>query len=102
MLNTQDLNWIIGPAGQCIMYVAEETKLASLIHRGLIVLEGNDTSLRLMRAMFLAQGIPVDAIDHLMAEQPMLSLWAKEVINADFNPVNSHGLLGIWCAVETA
>ncbi len=96
------LNWIIEPAGNCVSYVTEETKLAGLIQRSLITLQGSENLLRLAREKFALHGKPLRALNQPIAAQPTLSQWAKQVIDSDFHQVNSHGLIGIWCAVEVA
>jgi hypothetical protein len=102
--NSDALNWIIGPVGRAVTYIAEETKIAGTLQRSLAVLEGHETFLRLARQKFVEvgaeEGLP--AIDKLLAEAPGLSKEATELRQNDYSVVNSHSLIGMWGAVEVA
>lgn len=102
--NSDAFNWIIGPVTRAVTYVVDETKLAGTIHRSMVVLEGNETFLRVARERLEAAGARegVQGIDKLLAEAPMLSRWAAEFRKNDFSLVNSHSLIGMWGAVEVA
>lgn len=49
MAKNQQLNWIIGPAGQCVSLIAEETKIATLLQHSLLSLSHSDTLLQMAR-----------------------------------------------------
>ncbi len=98
------LKWIISPVGRAVSFVAEEMKLASVLHRGLIVLEGHELLLRAAREKFEIAGArgSLPSVDQLLAEAPLLSQWAAELRKEDYSTVNSHSLISIWSAVEVA
>lgn len=98
------VHWIIAPAGRAITYTANETKVASILHRSLIVLEGNETFLRIARERLEAANAreAVHQIEQLITEAPTLRQWASELRANDFSEVNSHSLIGMWGAVEVA
>jgi hypothetical protein len=98
------LNWIIAPVGRAVSFVAEEMKLAGVLHRGLIVLEGHEPLLRVARERFEVAGAQgsLPGVDQLLAEAPLLSQWAAELRKEDYATVNSHSLISIWSAVEVA
>ena len=97
-------NWIIGPVGRAIGYVAEEIKVAGTLHRSLMVLEANESFLHLARETLKAHGADeaVNGIDQLLAEAPSLSKIAAELKEDDFDVVNSHSFIGVWGALEVA
>jgi hypothetical protein len=47
--NSDALNWVIGPATQCISLIAEETKVASLLQRAIAALAHLDPLLDITR-----------------------------------------------------
>jgi hypothetical protein len=102
--SSKDFNWIIGPVGQAIGFVAEETKITGTLHRGLIVLKGQEVFLRLARERFQAAGAAdaLAGVDQLLASAPILSQWATELQQGDFSMINKHSLIAIWGAVEVA
>lgn len=96
--------WIIEPVARAIRYVAEETNIAGTLHRSLMVLEANETILRLARETLASAGQAeaVSGIDELLKEAPGLSQSAADVRADDFAIVNTHSLIAIWGAVEVA
>lgn len=96
------VNWIIGPAGRCVSYASEETRVAAVLHRSLVVLSGLDPFLHLARRALEAVGKSTKAMDLLLAEQRTLGPWAKELLDFELHPINSHALIGLWTAVEVA
>src|SRR5436305_1446042 len=102
--SSKDFNWIIGPVGQAVGVVAEETKIAGTLHRGLMVLKGQEVFLRLARERFQAAGAndALAGVDQLLASAPILSQWATELQQDDFSTINKHSLISIWGAVEVS
>jgi len=98
------LNWILGPVCDAVSYVAEEAKLAGLIHRGLGVLENQDAFLVLAKDKFLEEGMDdmASKVAHLLRGAGALRRMSKEVRDADFAQVGAHSLVGTWCALEVA
>lgn len=95
-------NWVIAPAGRCVSLVAEETHTAALVQRGLIALAHQGPLLEsARRELARAQGSE-GAIVALIAEQSALGKSAKELIDVDFHPINAHGIVGLWVAIEVA
>jgi hypothetical protein len=104
MADRDAFNWVIGPVGRAIAYVAEETNVASTLHRSLMVLEANESFLRLSRETLKAKGADaaVRGIDELLAEAPSLSKTSAELKADDFAVVNSHSFIAMWGALEMA
>jgi hypothetical protein len=101
--NSDALNWIIGPATQCISLIAEETRVASLLQRAIAALAHLDPLLDIARQRLKSANKEVEVIDRLISEQRNgLGRWASELIEEDFDSINRHGIIGIWVAVEVA
>ncbi len=100
--NSDAFNWVIGPAAQCVSLIAEETKVASLLHRSIIAFSNQGPLLDLVRKQFLSKKQSVSNIDKLISEQKVTGPWAKQLLNNDFDPINRHGIIGLWVAVEVA
>lgn len=100
--NSDAFNWVIGPAGQCVKLIAEETKVASLLHRAIIALSNQGPLLDLVRKQFISENQTVNNINKLISEQKVLGPWAKQLLDEDFDPINKHGIIGLWVAVEVA
>jgi hypothetical protein len=100
--DTDLFNWVIGPVSRCGTYVAEETRVAAVLQRALVVLAGLDPFLQFARRGFQQASVPLEGIDQLIAHQKTLGPWAKELLAAELHPINSHALIGLWIAVEVA
>jgi len=98
----QDVNWIIGPAGRCVSLIAEETRVASLLQRALVSLANQGPLLKLAREKIRSANASEDAIANLQAQQRDLGQWAQEMIAEDYDPINRHGVIGMWVAIEVA
>lgn len=103
-LESKERFWLLEPVARAIQYLAEETYLASTLHKSLVVLEGNETILRLAREPLANAGYhaAVRGIDELLKEAPSLSGSAAKVRADDFAVLNSHTLIAVWGAVEVA
>lgn len=100
--NSDVFNWVIGPAGQCVSLIAEETQVASLLHRSIIALSNQGPLLDLVRRNFVSAKKAVSYIDKLISEQQDIGPWAKQLMADDFDPINRHGVIGLWVAIEVA
>jgi hypothetical protein len=100
--DADELNWVIGPIGRCVTYVAEETRVATVLQRALIALAGLDPFLQIARRSFQQASAPLEGIDQLIVDQKTLGPWARELLAAELHPINSHALIGLWTAVEVA
>ncbi|BFM20086.1 hypothetical protein [Gilvimarinus japonicus] len=100
----ESLNWIIGPVGRAIGFVAEEAIVAGTLNRSIIVLEGSEPLLRAARETLETHGADeaVRGIDRLLTETPSLSKNAEKLKENDFGIVNSHSIIGVWGALEVA
>jgi|WetSurMetagenome_2_1015567.scaffolds.fasta_scaffold07685_10 hypothetical protein len=96
------VNWIISPAGNCIKYVAEETFHASILHKAIINLSGMTPFIQIARQHFIKHGKDDTQLKILQKENEFLEQKAKELIVSNFHSINAHGLIGLWCALETA
>jgi hypothetical protein len=95
-------NWIIAPAGRCVSLVGEETGMAALIQRAIVALAHQGPLLELARRELANAKKPENAIVALITEQQPLANAAQDLINVDFHPINVHGIIGLWVAVEVA
>ena len=95
---------VIEPAANAITFIAEETKLAGILHRGIIVLRGHDVYLTLAKKTALEQGKAeiIPQIDVLLRDAPNLRKDAEEISQDDFEVVNRHAFVSIWAALEGA
>jgi len=100
--NSDALNWVIGPAGQCVTLVGEETRIASILMRAIVALAKQGPLLELTRREFRRNNQSEVAINKLLLEQSGLAEWAEEIISNDYDPINRHGIIGLWVAVEVA
>lgn len=101
--NSGAFNWIIGPAGQCVSLIAEETRIASVLQRAIVALSHQGPLLDIARHHVKAINGNSEAIDRLINEQRGgLGEWADDLIAEDFDPINRHGIIGIWVALEVA
>lgn len=101
---SDSFNWIIGPASHCVLLVGEETVLAGFLQRAIAAAANQEWLLGLAREKMKGLNNPdgLAAIDRIIAEQSFIAQQAKELINQDFHPINVHGLIGLWVAVEVA
>jgi hypothetical protein len=95
-------NWIIAPAGRCVSLVGEETGIAALIQRAVVALAHQGPLLELARRELATAKASEDGIAALIAEQQPLANAARDLIDVDFHPINVHGIIGLWVAVEVA
>jgi len=95
---------VLAPVGNAIKFVAEETKLASILHRGVIVLRDHELYLKLAKKMALenSQEQIIPQIDILLKDAPGLGKEAEEISQNDFELVNRHAFISIWAAFESA
>lgn len=95
---------VIEPVANAITFIAEETKLAGILHRGVIVLRGHDVYLALAKKAALEQGKAevIPQIDILLRDAPNLRRDAEEISQDDFEVVNRHAFISIWAALEGA
>ena len=84
--NSDAINWVIGPAAQCVSLIAEETRIASLLQRAIIALANQGPLLDIARQRLKATNNDVAAIDRLILEQRGgLGQWASELMTEDFD-----------------
>ena len=101
--NSDAFNWVIGPATQCVSLIAEETRIASLLQRAIVALAHQGPLRDIARQRLKSTNQDVGAINRLISEQRNgLGQWASELMAEDFDPINRHGIIGIWVAVEVA
>lgn len=101
--NSDAFNWVIGPATQCVSLIAEESRIASVLQRAIVALSHQGPLLQFVRQRLTATTADVQAIDRLILEQQGgLGQWASELMSEDFEPINKHGVIGMWVALEVA
>jgi hypothetical protein len=82
-------NWVIGPIGRCGIYVMEETRVAAVLHRALVVLAGLDPYLEIARGELEKASMSTKSIDELITQQKTLGPWAQELLAEDLHTINS-------------
>lgn len=101
--SSDSLNWVIGPATQCISLIAEETRVASVLQRAIVALSHQGPLLNIAHQRLKETGADLQAIDRLIRKQQSgLDKWAYELLAEDFDPINRHGIIGMWVALEVA
>jgi hypothetical protein len=101
--NSESFNWVIGPAAECVHLIVEETRIASLLQHAIIALANQEPLLNIVRQRIKETNNDVTAIDKLILEQRGgLGQWAKELMEEDYAPINRHGIIGMWVAIEVA
>lgn len=97
-----DVNWILSPSGNLVKYIAEETIHASVLHRAIVNLSGMEFFIKIARQKYIAEGVDDKNLKFLQSQSKFLAEKAKELIDTKFHSINSHALIGVWCALETA
>ncbi|WP_395703120.1 hypothetical protein [Aquabacterium sp.] len=95
-------NWIISPAARCILAVGEGARIGGLLHRALVVLSGQKVVLRLAHSLAKITGQSEEPVLRLLASQPELTAWSKEILNNDLHEVNVSGIISLWASLEVA
>lgn len=98
----ETIKWAIIPARQCVNFIAEETRIATLLHRSIIALSNQDKLLYLAHQHIKELGNDLTGINKLISDQVWLGKSAKEMISNDFDPINRNGIVGMWVAIEVA
>lgn len=94
--------WIIEPVARCVEFVAEEAKIGGLLQRALTHIEMGRPLLELLAQRFIEAG-HIQALERLkllLAEAPYQEEWARDLRNSGYSPLNAHGLVAIWGALE--
>jgi hypothetical protein len=95
-------NWIISPATRCILAVGEGARIGGLLHRALIVIAGQESVLHLAHKFAKISGQAEEPILRLLAEQPGLTAWSKEILNNDLHEINVSSVISLWASLEVA
>jgi len=96
------LNWIISSAGNCVKYVVDETINASVLHKAIISISSKRPLLEIARQKFIENRMDDTQLKILQRKNEFLEGKSKELIASNFHSINSHGLIGLWCTLETA
>ncbi len=99
---TESIKWAIIPARECVSFIAEETRIATLLLRSIMALSSQGPLLNLAHNRLKNNGNDLTEINYLINEQQWLGAAAKEMISEDFDPINRHGIVGMWVAIEVA
>lgn len=94
-------NWIISPVLTCAKYIGDETVNSSILHKSVINITNVGWLLTIARQKLIENQMNDEPIQRIQAENIFLEQKAKELIASDFHSINSHALIGLWCAVET-
>lgn len=102
MSNTPSKIWIIDPVARCVEFIAEEAKIGGLLQRALTHVEMGRPLLELAALRFLEAGHTqaLENLKLLLASAPLQEEWARELRATGYAPLNSHGLVAIWGALE--
>jgi hypothetical protein len=96
--------WILDPVSSAILFVGEEAKIGGLLQRALVHIENGRPLLELAERVLAAAGQTQGAkgLRSLIEAAPIQEQWAADLRNSDYAPLNSHSLVAIWGAFETA
>jgi len=94
--------WIIDPVIRCVEFVAEEAKIGGLLQRALTHIEMGRPLLELAAQRFVEAGQlqALEGLKRLLAEAPFQEEWARDLRSSGYSPLNAHGLVAIWGALE--
>jgi hypothetical protein len=95
-------NWIIAPAGRCVLAVGEGARVGALLHRAMIALANQGPLLHAGLTIGKAAGQDTTAIERLIAEQPGLSAGAQEIVDGDLHQLHTSGIVFLWASLEVA
>lgn len=95
-------NWLLGPIGQCVKYLADEIAYAGLVRRGLTTMTGMQPFFDLAQKQLAKVGVDTKALNAMAQEYQQWELTASEHVSDGFSTVHRHSLVGLWCVVETA
>ncbi len=100
--DTDVVNWIISPAANAVKYIADETGNAAAMTKAIMISSKITILLQVARQQLNNNGLSDENINALIDECHELEDIALEHIESDFHAVNSHALVGLWCALEVA
>ena len=95
-------NWLLGPVGQCVLYLGEEVVYSGLLRRGLTTMTGMLPFFALADSHLKNAGVNTEPLTRMAREYLSWEEKAKEHIGSGFTTVHRHSLVGLWCVVETA
>jgi hypothetical protein len=97
-------NWILGPANTCVLSIGNGSVMAGFLKRAVTAASHQGWLLDLAREKLkmLKDPSSLEAIDRLIAEQDWIANQAREIADADFHPLNVHGVISLWVAIEVA
>ena len=96
------INWIIGPVGRCVEFLAEETMIASVLHRAASALPTLPTLLAVAANSAEKAGLSGAPFKAGLAQTQGLEDWARKIEANDYTLVNRHALVAIWGSFEAA
>ena len=100
--NSDAYNWIIAPAGRCALAVGDGARVGALLHRAIIALANQGPLLNAALHITKSAGRDNEAIQRLLAEQPTLEAWAKELLDGDLHQFHTSGIVFLWASLEVA
>jgi len=94
--------WVSEAAARCVLYVGEEIRVAGTLNLAIAALSCVGPLLQVARRESLRDGKPTEAVDALLAMQPLFDEGAREIALQGNHTIHRNGALGIWAAVEVA
>lgn len=94
-------NWLIGPIGQCVSYLADEAVYAGIVRRGLITMTGMQPYFLLAAKQLDENGSDIQQLRAMAKDYQQWEATASKHVADGFSTVHSHSLVGLWCVVET-
>jgi len=95
-------NWIIAPAARCGIAIGEDARIGGLLKRAMAALANQGPMLALGFKALKDAGKDTTTIERLLAEQPGLAAWAKELLDADLHALHTSGVIALWASLEVA
>ena len=95
-------NWLIGPIGQCVSYLADEAVYAGIVRRGLITMTGMQPYFLLAANQLEENGRDIQPLRAMAKDYQQWETTASKHVSDGFSTVHCHSLVGLWCVVETA
>jgi hypothetical protein len=96
-------NWIIGPVGGCVDFLAVENVMSAVIVRSLELMPLIEPLMKTAAREVARTGGPKAVVPFkaFLAQDLSLKGFAENLAKDDFSLVNSHTLVSLWSGVET-
>ncbi|MBA2589472.1 MAG: hypothetical protein H0U98_12715 [Alphaproteobacteria bacterium] len=95
-------DWILGPIGNLIPYLAQEMVIAGLTKKAIYFIEMSPPLFAIARTQFPKENeVGLAAMQRLLESSKSDCGFAKEEIATGFTTVSAHHAVAVWAAIET-